>query len=485
MPAKPLMSWEGSPQYRWRKMVNGIPLEISCKRLGLARSMWTKEGSYQAANEWLRRKLSEIQKVEPEPDADQAEVVNTITNLMDWAASNAPDELKALGAAKAALLKNHGDDHPVIDSATVAGNLEIARLNGIHVPEDLDPTILQHLFGNRRIYQDRLKRHTKVKKHQTLGYLLDAFLGDLRLKLSPQSYDEIHRYLKSIPISVWVQDAGASSIGPAVVTNHYRWLLSCGLDAATHNKRIGFFRRFVKWLFMEGHIDSLPRNNSSSDHRMRVEHKEVKKYRGIDGFVDALKGDEKAWALLCLNCGMTAVDLGKLFWQGDSIDLWMKARVAGHSLRVCGVLDPAGWTITRRRSKTGKQKQTPTVTYKLWPETIQAIESLGPVRTGLVFVHESGTPMRYDLYDEVGGSRSGAKRVDYFGSAWRGKKIPLGKLRSIAAHALSRNLEYRSFRSYFLGHAPRTVGERHYHDEHEEPFFGALAFIRTELLGSA
>lgn len=481
MPAKPLMSWEGSPQFRWRKRIKGISLEITCKNLGLPRSKWTKEGSYLAANEWLRRRLSEIQSVEPDVDPDHAEAVDTITSLIEWASSHAPEEVRALGLAKAAILKSGGDE-PFLDPGTVASNLEIARINGIHVPDDVDPTILQHLFGNRRIYQDRLKRHTKVKKDQTIGHLLDVFLNDLRLKQSPQSHDEIHRYLKSIPAEVWSHDAAAASIGPTTVTSHYRWLIGCDLEPDTHNKRTGFFRRFLRWLYQESHIDSLPRNIDSKDHRQRVEHRAIKTFKGIDRFIDTLVGQEKAWALLCLNCGMTAMDLGKLFWQSEITDVWAKVRIAGHPMRVCGVLDPADWTVTRRRSKTGSRKETPTVTYKLWPETIRAIESLDLVRNGLVFMHESGTPMRYDLYDATGKGQSGTKRVDHFGASWRGKKIPLSKLRSIAADALSGSVEYRSFRNYFLGHAPASVGERHYFAEKPEIFCKALSFIRAALL---
>ncbi len=388
-----------------------------------------------------------------------------------------------MGLAKTALLTSHGNDPPVLDSETISSNLEVARLNGIHVPEDLDPTILQHLFGNRRIYQDRLKRHSKVKKEQTIGHLLDVFLGDLRLKKSPQSHDEIHRYLKSIPVAVWSHDAATSSISTGTVANHYRWLMGCGLDASTHNKRIGFFRRFVNWLYQESYIESLPRNISSKDHRRKVEHQEVRTFRDIDGFVAGLDGRTKAWALLCLNCGMTAADLGKLFWQSDNAELWMKVRVAGHSMRACGVLKPDSWTLTRRRSKTGSRKETPTVTYKLWPETVQAIESLDLAREGLVFMHESGTPMHYVAYDDTGRSRAGTKRVDHFGAEWRGKRIPFARLRSIAADALSDSVEYRGYREYFLGHAPASVGERHYFGEKEAAFFQALGHIRRSVLG--
>ncbi len=463
-------------------MVNGTTLEVSCSRLGLPRSEWTKEGSYLAANEWLRKKLAEIQTIQPELDPDQAETVDTISRLMDWAATNAPDQVQAFSLAKAAFLKHRRDDQPILDSATVSENLEIARLNGIYVPEDVDPTILQHLFGNRRIYQDRLKRHTRTKKQQSIGYLLDGFLADLRLKQSPQTYDEIHRYLKSIPLAVWMLDADVASIGPRTVTSHYRWLASFDLEATTHNKRLGFFRRFVKWLYQESYVDNLPRNILSKDHRRRVEHRPVRTFTGVGGFVNSLNRDEKAWALLCLNCGMTAVDLGKLFWRTDNVDLWMRVRTGEISIRVCGILDTNDWTITRRRSKTGSRKESPTVKYKLWPETVDAVKNAVSHRAGLMFLHETGSPMRYDCYDETDGNQSGAKRFDHFGSAWRGKKIPLAKLRSVAAHALSGSVEYRDYRNYFLGHTPASVGEKHYFDESPDRFYEALNFIRAVLL---
>lgn len=49
MPRKMFMSWEGEPNFRWRKMHKGERYGISCDELGCAR---TKDASWQAANNW-------------------------------------------------------------------------------------------------------------------------------------------------------------------------------------------------------------------------------------------------------------------------------------------------------------------------------------------------------------------------------------------------------------------------------------------------
>jgi hypothetical protein len=56
MPAHFDLSWEPRGR-RWWKMYKGRRFVISCRQLGVP---GTKEESYQAANEWWRRKRAEI-----------------------------------------------------------------------------------------------------------------------------------------------------------------------------------------------------------------------------------------------------------------------------------------------------------------------------------------------------------------------------------------------------------------------------------------
>jgi hypothetical protein len=181
---------------------------------------------------------------------------------------------------------------------------------------------------------------------------------------------------------------------------------------------------------------------------------------------------------------MTAADLGKLFWTNEKLALGSELMIAGEAVKVQGLLDPREWTIRRRRSKTGKNPKTPTVTYKLWPETIALVKEL-PRQSSLVFVTENGSPMYLSKYSEETQAESKVARRDLFGDYWRGQRIPLGKLRSIAANCLYQHEFFRPYKDYFLAHKPNTMADKHYGSDADEPFFRALEFIRTTLFGPA
>lgn len=482
MPAKPLMSWEGHPQYRWVKMKGGVKYRVTCAELDLPRNKWTKDGSYLHANDWWRKKLTELDQNGRELDPEKLEAIQSIDRLIDWAASNDPAEVLRLKEKRQAIEKSATDSIPLPDQEVIEERLQLAAMFGIHVPEDTDPTILQDIFGDRRINQDRLKRHHKVKEEQTVGYALDLFLEQLRLKQEPGTYSEVDHALRAIPEGVWSRETDVSTISQKTVLAHYGWLAGLNLVPGSHNKRLGFFRRFVTWLYEQHMIETLPRNLKSKDQRKKVEHVEVTTFDGIKEFVDGLPVRLRTWAMLCLNCGMTAADLGKLFWADGKLKLGDTVGVGQDSIKIMGLIDATTWTIRRRRAKTGKNPKTPTVTYKLWPETIALLKDL-PRDRQLVFVTETGSPLHVSKYTETTKSKSKAVRKDLFGDYWRGQRIPLGKLRSIAANALYGDVLYRQYKDYFLAHKPNTMADKHYGKEKDDPFFRALDYIRTELFG--
>ena len=57
MPASYDLTWDATNK-RWRIMHKGQRYVVSCRQLGMPP---TKEGSYQAANDWWRQKLAEIE----------------------------------------------------------------------------------------------------------------------------------------------------------------------------------------------------------------------------------------------------------------------------------------------------------------------------------------------------------------------------------------------------------------------------------------
>lgn len=480
MPAKFLMSWEGKPQFRWVKQKNGVKYRVSCAELKLTSEKWTKEESYPYANEWWRKKLVELGQDSSELDPDKLSAIQLVDRLIEWAASNEPTQVASLREKRKILEQSDVDSLPLIDQEVIEERIQLAGMFGIQVPKDTDPTILQDIFGDRRIHQDRLKRHRKVKEEQTVGHGLDLFLEQLRLKQEPATHQEIDDKLRAIPESVWSRETNVGTICEQTVLNHYRWLAGQKLSPGAHNKRIGFFRRFVGWLYEQRMIETLPRNLKSKDHRRKLDHQEVETFDHVKEFVDQLPVSLRTWAMLCLNCGMTAADLGSLFWADATLTLGESIAIGQEEAKVMGLIDSNTWTIRRRRSKTGKNPKTPTVTYKLWPETIRLLKGL-PRRSHLVFVTENGSPMYVSKYTTKTTSKSKVSRKDLFGDYWRGQRINLGKLRSVAADMLYGHELYRQYKDYFLAHKPNTMSDKHYGKEKDEPFFRALEFIRKSI----
>jgi len=312
------------------------------------------------------------------------------------------------------------------------------------------PTIPPRLVADLPSVSPKGKRPLEVSKNLT------DFLAGERARVKPQTFNEIDGYLKKIPAGVL--PSSISQINEESVTAHYTWLSSQNWGNAQKNKYLGFFRRFIVWLHEEKRIEGLPANLKSKRHRFKVVLPAVRTFSNVSAVLDSLPARPRLWALLGLNCGMTAVDLGDLNWEQINLK---------------------SGTLTRRRIKTEAQASVPTVTYKLWPVTLALLKAQ-PTKTGFVFVTDTGKPLYETRY--VNGK---AVKKDLFSTYWNRIEpkptISLGKFRSIAATELKKKLIYRGFVELFLGHAPDSIADKHYAAETDEPFFEACEFIRESL----
>lgn len=457
------MSWEGDPNFRWTKMYRRGRYRVTCKELGVSTS---KQDSYLAANEWWRRKKAELDQKTFEEEHELA--LRRLDRKIEYAKAHAADLVPALEATRqeieiaAPLDVGAGAD----DEATIKKNLEIAALYGIPCPPGVPFEVIQHLFGNARIWKDRFVRAPMVEREKTLATCLDQFLQEVRITQKPKTHGELKRYLNWLrdDSGLWTASSDVSAINEKTVVDHFKILSGRGYEAKQFNKRLGFFRRFVNWLWMQGRLENTPRNLLSKSHRAKPKHREIKRYAGAWGVVTALVPKYRLWALLGLNCGMTEADLGALEWSW--IDL--KRR-----------------TLTRRRVKTGEQEGVPTVTYRLWPETLALLKALRR-SPGRVFQTAKGSPMYESWYDDDGNPHD----KDLFGTYWKRQKpqkpgIPLGKFRSIGATTLWNDSVFGQYKDYFLALAPKTVSEKHYAAPANEPFFEATDYIRQRLLSEA
>lgn len=141
--------------------------------------------------------------------------------------------------------------------------------------------------------------------------------------------------------------------------------------------------------------------------------------------------------LLALNCGMTQKEIADL--TPSNIDL-------------------RKGTITRKRTKTAKHKTAPTVTYKLWDETLQLLKKHGLNTT--------------------------THKIQY---EWRALKVSRGfkYLRKTGASILAGHPQFSPFIPLFLAHSPSTIAERHYVKTPQEQFDEAVGWLGDQILAKS
>jgi integrase len=206
-------------------------------------------------------------------------------------------------------------------------------------------------------------------------------------------------------------------------------------------------KQFLRWAARR-HLLRLPLNLD--------ERKKWKKAKKVttwtpEEFQKAVAGSTgklKLAILLMANCGMYAADVARI---GPEWVDWF-----------------AG-TLTWRREKTGDVATVPTVTYKLWPTTLELLKThrnTGPTHPELLLVNRAGLPYVTSVLLPSGRQ----KHRDGFKSHWvhvrkkLGINQPLKGLRKLGLSLLEGS-EYARFTSHFLGHSSKTMAEAHYIDK--------------------
>jgi integrase len=383
---------------------------------------------------------------------------------IDYAANNAPELLPDLKATRKAVMDEPPGEIVLDDDATISANLKAARLMGIVVPPDTDPTILQHLFGDKRLWTERLSNSRKTEKNKTVGFQLNNFLEEIQSSQKPATYREVALYLReTLTTDVWSAETAAEKVDEQTVSRFYKWLIAKNFSSGQHNKVLGFFRRFVSWLDTQNLLNRLPKNLKIKAHRKKKTYKAVRVFHGVKETIEALPERFRLWAYLNLNCGMTEADLGETEWEQ---------------------IDTTKWTLTRRRAKTGDNPDVPTVRYKLFPETITELKKLKH-RKGLLFQTTNGKPMYVKWYEKNDKGETEVHIKDLFSTYWNRQEpklpVPLGKFRSIGTTALRTDPIMRQYDERFLGHVGGLT-DQHYGVDADKAFFQALEHIRQTVL---
>lgn len=255
------------------------------------------------------------------------------------------------------------------------------------------------------------------------------------------------------------------------VTDYHAYLIA-GVtkgewSAATAAERMSALRSFMKRLWLLEKISALPRILATNSRELGI----AKPQRTAQTFAaeEVLKllrnasGRTRLYLLLMLNCGMTQKDISDL--QHEEVD-WDSGR------------------ITRKRSKTRQHENVPTVSFKLWPETLRLLrQHRTEPEAEAVLVNAGGQRLWQDSQTTAGKYQ----KIDNIRTAYErlrqkvGISKPLKALRKTSASLIANHNEFRGLEDLFLGHAPRRISDRHYVRTSPEILDQAISWLRQAL----
>jgi integrase len=271
------------------------------------------------------------------------------------------------------------------------------------------------------------------QKEKALGYQVARYLdtlkarsaaGEVSLSYLGHFSEILTKFSRFIGIEQSVDD-----LRPAVLSSWRDELLrevgAKNLSRTYANAILKKSLQFVRHLWSEEVMVSLPRNIGGL--RIKIGNSSVPSMNKgeLDALLGKVKTKRRLWVLLMLNCGFTQIDIANL--RSDEVD-WRDG------------------IITRKRTKTrNASENTPTVRYRLWPETWELLKYYGK-RDGLVLPSKTGKPLVYHRIT------TGGRVAKYDTLAKSFRKIGVVKIKRIrktAASMLDGHGEYGRMPSIF------------------------------------
>ena len=229
--------------------------------------------------------------------------------------------------------------------------------------------------------------------------------------------------------------------------------------------RLDAAKQFTRWLWQEETLAELPRIIESKSFSITPAIPTIKTLTvaEIKTLLDAASGQLKLFIMLGLNAGFTQKDISDLL--NDEVD-WR-----------AGI-------IRRKRSKTKGFENVPEVAYKLWPETFRLLQEFRRQGSSQALANENGGALvtvrlkengRLHKVDNIHtGYFRLCSRVDI-------KNRPFKSLRKTSATLLRGSKEHTGLETLFLGHAPRSMSEKHYSAPPSDLLASALDWLGREL----
>jgi integrase len=477
-------------------MVKGKKYVISPKQLrerGFVVDSDTKEGSIKAANQYwdtIEQKLNPVHPFQPQ--------IAELLPRQQWAEHHEPDlvaEIKAMAGnlekvphALAAQVIEAQRPSRVLTASDVREVCErMARLDvmllkaGVNVRLSqipLDMEELVDIFNVGKLWKERTRTVQPAEESgtRTIGTMVRDWLAIKRQqvggKITPGRFANLKRHI----------DAFADFLGrqsPAGAINEQTWhdynlsiikAVNAGEYGDNHARRglQGAAQQFCEFCFMSGWA-AMPKNLRSKELRVHIQVKKVKTLplSDIRTLYTAAQGPMRLYLLLMLNCGFRSGDISSL--QRHEIN-WERG------------------TITRQRVKTKKHHPgVPTVTYKLWPETLRLLKEHDSGQA-TVLLNTRGNPLVVSRLT----ADDGHSKWDNVGRAYervaRSVGIPTDHKRIRATmSSLIGGSQFMPFTELFLGESPRGIAAKHYKDfdMSQKNFDNCLEWLRKEVFEDA
>lgn len=468
MPANYEMSWEGEPHFRWVRMHKGTRYRVKCRDLGLPQNKWTKQDSYQAANEWWVKKQAELDMA-PLPTSDPRKFVR---ETIDYYLKHAlPEEVSAFQAARAAL-ETHpiegpaADDNPVppADLHVIHENRQLLEMFGASIPATVPDQVLSSVLGHGRVHEERVRAAGATDPDAIVGKKLDDWRDILAGRLKASSLREVSDFvnefknMKDGDRVIFSGDWNITRVNEKVVGDMFRAIRRLPHNPVAQKKRWQRWRQWVSWVAEEGLIET-PRNLWSKEYVIPIPKKtpKVVSVETARNVLGKLSRRFKLYALLGINCSMNPVDVGCL--KKEQID-WETGRL---------------W---KKRVKTTAKERVPTVYYKLFPETVALLQEHISDHPELALTSSVGTPL-YDCRVDGGKSKMNTLLTQQWGDQKTG--MTFSDWRDLGANLIFADPRFRNLKVLYLGQAPHGVSDIHYINPPADILDDALDFVRTQL----
>jgi len=306
------------------------------------------------------------------------------------------------------------------------------------------PEALAQLQANTVTVQDRVDAFLKTREARVQsGQLSHARLESLRSHLGF--------------FSGWI--GGKYPVeaidGPTLI--RYKIHVDAACKHRTAGHRIEAVKTWMRWLHNTEAIKTLPRAFSSGELKVTKSVPTIQTFtvEQIKTLIAMASKRTRLYILLALNCGM---------YQGDISDI-MKSEI-----------DLVQGSITRKRSKTRREKNSPTVTYTLWPQTRDVLQEELAKEGPCALLGRGSLP----LLRWVDGHKNDAVRC-----AWNRlvKKTGIAgtfKLLRKTSASLLADSEWPDVVNLYLGHAAASMADLHYAKAAQGRLAAALEWLRGQ-----